>query len=71
MQISSNWPIERALSGSTIRSQSGPGNDGNEGVLCIPQNSNITGTSPSYFLAEYPFITIALRSTLARIGSTW
>ena len=27
---------------------------GNERVLCIPQNSSITGTSPSYFLVSYP-----------------
>ena len=30
------------ISGATTSSQSGPGSDGNEGVLHIPQSSNIT-----------------------------
>ena len=34
--------------------QSGPGSDGNERVLCIPQSSRITGTSPSDCLVSYP-----------------
>ena len=42
------------LSGATIPSQSGPGGNGNEGVLHIPQNSSITGTSPSNCLVSYP-----------------
>ena len=33
------------LYGTTTPSQSGPGSDGNEGVLCIPQSSGISGTS--------------------------
>ena len=41
-QFSSIWPIDRTLSGVTTPSQSGPGSDGNEGILCIPQSSNIT-----------------------------
>ena len=36
-QFSSIWPIDRTLSGATTPGQSGPGSDGNEGVLCIPQ----------------------------------
>ena len=43
-----------ALSGAAILDQSGPGNNGNEGVLCIPQSSSITGTSPSDCLVSYP-----------------
>ena len=39
--------MDRAPSGATTPGQSGPGNDGNEGVLCIPQSSSIAGTSPS------------------------
>ena len=35
------------LSGATTHSQSGPGSDGNEGVLHIPQSSSITGASTS------------------------
>ena len=42
------------LSGVTTPSQSGPGSDGNEGVLRIPQSSSITGTSPSNCLVSYP-----------------
>ena len=53
-QFSSILPIDRTLSGSTIPSQSGFGSDGNEGVLCIPQSSDITGTSPSDCLVSYP-----------------
>ena len=34
--------------------QSGPGSNGNEGVLCIPQTSSIAGTSPSDCLVSYP-----------------
>ena len=35
------------LSGATIPGQSGPGNDGNEGVLSISPSSSVTGASPS------------------------
>ena len=46
-------PLIGPLSGATTPGQSGPGTDGNEGVLYIPQSSSITGTSPSD-LASYP-----------------
>ena len=45
MQFSSIQP--RVLSGATSLGQCEPGSDGNEDVLCIPQNFSITGTSPS------------------------
>ena len=51
---SSIWPIDRTLSGATSPGQSGPGSNGNEGVLCIPQSSSITRTSPSDCLMSYP-----------------
>ena len=35
-QFSSIWSIDRTLSGGTTPGQSGPGSDGNEGVLSIP-----------------------------------
>ena len=35
------------LSGATTPGQGGPGSDGNEGVLRIPQSSSTAGTSPS------------------------
>ena len=37
-----------------IPGQGGPGRNGNEGVLRIPQSSSITGTSPSDCLVSYP-----------------
>ena len=42
MSNSSIWPI-----GATTLNQSGPGRNGNEGVLHISQSSRITGASPS------------------------
>ena len=54
MQFSSIQPIDRALSGDTIPGQSQPGNNGNDGVLHIPQSSSITGTLPSGCLFSYP-----------------
>ena len=44
----------RTLSGATTLGLSGPGSNGNEGVLHIPQSSHITGTSPSDCLMSYP-----------------
>ena len=54
MQFSSIWPMDRTLSGATTLSQNGTGSNGNEEVHCIPQISNITGTSPSDCLESYP-----------------
>ena len=42
MTNSSVEPINKALSGATNLGQSGPGSDGNEGVLRILQSSSIT-----------------------------
>ena len=42
------------LSGATTLGYSGPGSDGNDELLCIPQSSSITGTSPSDCLVSYP-----------------
>ena len=53
-RFSSIQPIDRTLSGATTPGQSGPGSDGNEGVLCIPQSSSIAGTLPSDCLVSYP-----------------
>ena len=52
-KFNSIWPIGRTLSGATIPGQSGPGSDGNEEVLRIPQSPSITGTSPSDCLVSY------------------
>ena len=40
-------PIDRTLSGPTAPGKSGPGSDGNKGVLCISQSFSITGALPS------------------------
>ena len=53
MQFISILPIDRTLSGATIPSQSGPGSNGNEWVLRIPQSPSIRGTSPSDCLVSY------------------
>ena len=53
-QFSSVCPIDRTLSGATTPGQSGPGNNDNKGVLCIPPNSSITEASPSNCLVSYP-----------------
>ena len=42
-------PYIGPLSVATTPGQSGPGSNGNEGVLRIPQSSRITGTSSSDF----------------------
>ena len=52
-QFSSIQPIDRTLSDATTAGQIGPGCDGNEGVLCIPQNFSIPGASPSDCLVSY------------------
>ena len=53
MQFSSIWPIDRTLSGAIIPGQSGPGSNGNEGVLHIIQSSSLSGASPSDCLVSY------------------
>ena len=55
MANSSIWPIDRTLSGVTTPGQSGPGSDGNEGVLCNPKK-----------LKDYWSITIRLFSIITR-----
>ena len=52
-QVSSIWPVDRTLSRATSPGQSGPGNNGNEGVLRIPQSSCITGAALSDCFVSY------------------
>ena len=47
------WPINGTLKGSTMRDQSGPKSNDNEGVLHTPQNS-WAGASPSDSRVLYP-----------------
>ena len=39
------WPIDENLTGTTSLNQSGPGNNGNEGVLLTPQISKSAASS--------------------------
>ena len=52
MWNSSIWPVGRTLFGATTTGQSGPGSNGNEGVLNVPQSSK-TRASPLYCLMSY------------------
>ena len=52
--------------GATTPGQSGPGNDGNEEILCIPQSSSITKASPSDCLMPYPGHTLGRVLPLCR-----
>ena len=45
--------MNRILSGATTPGQSRPGSDSNEGVVCIPQRSTITGALLSDCLMSY------------------
>ena len=38
--------MDKALSGATTPGKTGPGSDGNKGVLCIPQSPCISEASP-------------------------
>ena len=53
MSNSSIWPIDRTLSGAYTPGHNRPRSDGNEIVLCIPQNSSITEASLSDCLMSY------------------
>ena len=52
-QFSYVWPTDRILSAATTPDQIGPGSDGSEGVLRIPQSSSITATSPWVCLVSH------------------
>ena len=52
-EFTSILPIHRDLSVATIPGHRGPGSNGDEGLLLIPQISNMTGNSPSDCLASY------------------
>ena len=54
-----------------LRGQSGPGSDGNEGVLRIPQSSCITGTSPSDCLVSYPGHSFGVFYSSAEVQSVY
>ena len=51
MSYSSISPIDRMLSGATSPSQSGPGTNGNEGILHIPKSSKAKASPSDAFLS--------------------
>ena len=63
--------MDMALSGATTPGQSGPGSDGNEGVLRIPQSPSITGTSPSDCLVSYPGHSLGVSYPSAEVQSVY
>ena len=69
--FSSIQPISRALSDAIIPGQSEPGSNGNEGVLFIPQSSNITRTSPSDGLVSYPGLSSGVGYPSAEVLSVY
>ena len=52
-RFSSIQPIDRNIIRCFTPGQSGPGSNGNKGVLHIPQSSSLSGTSPSDCLVSY------------------
>ena len=68
MQFSSIWPIDRILSGATSLGQIGPGSDGNERLLRIPQSSRIIGTSLSDSLVSYPGHSLGVLLSAEAVG---
>ena len=78
MSDSSIWLIDRTLSGATTSSQSGPGSNDNEGVLCIPKSSSITEASPSDCLMSYtghslrePYPSAEMQSVYSEAPDDW
>ena len=71
MLNSSIWPIDKTLSGTIIPGQNGPGSDGNEGTLYIPQISSITGASWSDCLVSYPGHSLERSYSSAEIQSVY
>ena len=71
MQFSSLWSIDRNLSGATTAGQSGPGSNVNDGIICIPQGPNITGTSPSDCLVSYPGYSLGESYPSAQVQSVY
>ena len=69
--FSSIWPIDKTQSCATTPGGSGPGNDGNEGVLCIPQNSSVTETSLSDFLVPFSWHTLGNSYPSAEMQSVY
>ena len=59
------------LSGTTTPGQTGTGNDGNEGVLRIPQSSSITRASTSDCLVSNPGHSLRVSYSSAEMQSVY
>ena len=74
MSHSSVCPINRTLSGATSLGQSGPGSNGNEGVLHILQSSSITGASLSdclYHIQDIRYPSAEMLSVYSTAQVNW
>ena len=60
-------PLIEALSGATTLGQRGPGSNGNERVLCIPQSSSITG----HLLGEGSYPSAEKQSVYSTAPANW
>ena len=52
LTVCSIWPIDRTLSGVNTLSQSGPGSNGNEGALHIPQICNARSSASDCLMSS-------------------
>ena len=62
MSNSSMWPIDRTWSGATTPGQSGPGSNGNEEVLHIPQSSKTRASTSESFVISRTLIGVGFYS---------
>ena len=67
MSYCSIWTTDRTLSGATTPDQSGPGSNGNEGILHISQSSK-TEAPPSYWHARLIYIYALLQPKPVDLG---
>ena len=65
--VYSIWPIGSTLSGATIPGQSGPGSNGNEGVLLINQIFNVTASPSDGFLSPRHSKGLVITSELIKL----
>ena len=70
--------MDRSLSDATTPGQSGPGNDGNEGVLRILQSPSITEASSSNCLVSYSghsleesYPSVEMQSVYSAVPANW
>ena len=75
--VYSIWPIDMTLLNATTPGQSGPGNNGNEGVLHIHQSSK-AGAWPSDGLISYPghlwgssYSSVEMQSMYSTVSADW